>query len=263
MNPRLKAFLIRVINFIPGIFGVYQFFKGLTRLPSFWSDYRAYTKEQKRIGETRFPVHKKDFFPCLFDKTATTSFEPHYVYHPAWAARTVKEIAPAKHIDISSTLQFCAMLSAFMPVEFYDYRPAELNLSGLTAKRGDLLALPFEDSSVDSISCMHTVEHVGLGRYGDPIDPNGDIKAARELSRVVAKGGNLLFVVPVGASKIEFNAHRIYAYEQVLNMFPNLRLKEFSMVPDDYKTFGLIRNADKDSVKDQTWACGCFWFVKD
>jgi hypothetical protein len=109
---------------------------------------------------------------------------------------------------------------------------------------------------------MHTIEHVGLGRYGDPIDPDGDIKAAVELARVVKKGGSLIFVTPVGKSKIYFNAHRIYSYDQVLALFPSLELREFSLVPDDFKKSGLIKNADKTLVKDQSYACGCFWFVK-
>ena len=109
---------------------------------------------------------------------------------------------------------------------------------------------------------MHTVEHVGLGRYGDKLDPHGDIDAAKELSRVVKKGGTFIFVVPVGKPKIEFNAHRIYSYEQVMNLFPDMELKEFSLIPDDYKRYGLITNADKNFVKEQDWGCGCFWFIK-
>ena len=73
----------------------------------------------------------------------------------------------------------------------------------------DLANLPFEINSVQSLSCMHTVEHVGLGRYGDPIDPDGDLKAIKEIKRVLAVNGNLLFVVPIGKPKIVYNAHRI------------------------------------------------------
>ena len=109
---------------------------------------------------------------------------------------------------------------------------------------------------------MHTIEHIGLGRYGDVIDPQGDIKATRELARVLRLGGNLIFVTPVGKPRIQFNAHRIYSYQNVLDLFPSLTLKEFSMVPDDYKTHGLIRNADSKIVADQEYACGCFWFTK-
>ena len=56
------------------------------------------------------------------------------------------------------------MVSAFIPVEFYDYRPAELSLSGLEFKHADLTHLPFADNSVESLSCMHVIEHIGLGR---------------------------------------------------------------------------------------------------
>jgi hypothetical protein len=109
---------------------------------------------------------------------------------------------------------------------------------------------------------MHTVEHIGLGRYGDPIDPDGDLKAAKELERAVASGGSLLFVVPVGKPQIQFNAHRIYSYKMVLDMFPQLTLKEFSLIPDNALDTGMIHDATEEDVKKQTYGCGCFWFTK-
>ncbi len=55
--------------------------------------------------------------------------------------------------------------------------------------------------SIDRIdSCMHTIEHIGLGRYGDPLDAVGDQTALSELQRVVAPGGSLLIVVPVATA---------------------------------------------------------------
>ena len=109
---------------------------------------------------------------------------------------------------------------------------------------------------------MHTIEHVGLGRYGDPIDANGYLKASKELARVIKPNGTFIFVAPIGRALIEFNSHRIYSYEQVIDMFKGLELKEFSMIPDNFKESGLIINADKDLVKNQVWACGWFWFTK-
>ncbi len=201
----------------------------------------------------------KNRFPCLDDRTALTEFDPHYTYHPAWAARIVAKIAPAVHIDIASSLHFCTIVSAFVPVEYYEFRPAELTLSGLKTNRADLVALPFPSGSVASLSCMHVVEHVGLGRYGDPIDPQGDLKSIAELRRVLKKGGSLLFVVPVGRPVIRFNAHRIYSFEQVVSYFPDLHVEQFALVDDSGKfTIG----ADPTAVRDQHYGCGCWWFRK-
>ncbi len=232
----------------------------LLRLPSFIREFISFRKQSRK--NSRFTVKLGDLFPCLLDRTPSTNFEPHYLFHPAWAARVVKQIAPQKHVDISSTLHFSTIVSAFVPVDFYDYRPVDLRLSGLNTLRGDLMKLPFETGAVESISCLHTVEHVGLGRYGDPLDPDGDIRAAKELARVTKSGGSLIFVTPVGKPLIAFNAHRIYSYQQVLDLFPDMTVREFSLVPDDYKKHGLIQNADPSMVKDQNWACGCFWFEK-
>lgn len=221
-----------------------------------------YQKFKQQASHQRFDHSKDKWLPCVGDKTNLTPFEPHYTYHPAWAARIVAKIKPQKHVDISSSLTFCSMLSAFVPTDFYDFRPANLNLSNLDCKEANLLNLPFADGSISSLSCMHTIEHIGLGRYGDEIDYDGDLKAINELVRVLAKDGNLLVVVPVGKPRLEFNAHRIYGYDQVLTYFKGLNLKEFSLVPDDFEQYGLIENASKELADQQTWGCGCFWFSK-
>jgi len=204
----------------------------------------------------------RDIHPCLDDRTTGTAFDRHYIYHPAWAARVLEETRPSEHVDISSTLTFCSTVSAFLPVRFYDYRPANLQLSSLESGHADILALPFEDNSISSLSCLHVVEHVGLGRYGDPLDPDGDLKAISELKRVLAVDGDLLFVVPIGKPKIMFNAHRIYAFRQVLDYFEGLTLKEFALIPDDANMGGLIRNATEELADMQRYGCGCFWFKR-
>ncbi|MET4083634.1 ubiquinone/menaquinone biosynthesis C-methylase UbiE [Pedobacter sp. UYP30] len=210
-------------------------------------------------NQKKLSCNWEDIYPCLSDNTKTTNFDAHYIYHPAWAARIVKQINPEKHIDISSTLHFCSILSAFVPVEFYDFRPAHLNLSELTSGQADLTKLPFETNSIESISCMHTVEHIGLGRYGDPIDPDGDVKAINELKRVVKPTGNLLFVVPVGRPRIAFNAHRIYAPNMIIDLFEGFKLENFSLVTDSND---FIDNATLEEGEKQNYGCGCFWFIK-
>jgi len=219
-------------------------------------------RELSRNGQRDFSILWKDRLPFLNDNTGSTGFDRHYIYHPAWAARILAQTKPKFHVDISSSLHFCTMLSAFIPVKFYDYRPADVQLTGLTSESADLLALPFAKDSIESLSCMHVIEHVGLGRYGDPLDPEGDMKAIAELKRVLAPDGTLLFVVPIGAPKIIFNAHRIYSYEQVVTYFSDLELKEFALIPDDPRDGGLIYDATKKRADAQTYACGCFWFSK-
>lgn len=221
-----------------------------------------YLKFKKNDHSKRFKISLKEVLPVLFENIPFTRFDTHYIYHTAWAARKVKEIGAVYHTDISSSLYFSSIVSAFTPVHFYDYRPASLNLSGHTSGSANLSNLHFEDNSINSLSCMHTVEHIGLGRYGDPIDPDGDIQAAKELSRVLAHGGNLLFVVPVGKPRVEFNAHRVYAYKDVVSMFPTLTLKEFSLIPDDALNVGMLYNATKSDSDKQNYGCGCFWFIK-
>ena len=210
----------------------------------------------------RFMLDWNDRYPCLDDRTGVSAFDPHYIYHTAWAARILAKLRPPEHVDISSSLYFSALVSAFVPVSFYDFRPAPLQLSGLSCKRADLTALPFPDQSIRSLSCMHVVEHVGLGRYGDALDYDGDLKAAKQLERVVAPNGHLFFVVPVGKPRICFNAHRIYDFQQVRNAFPRLSLEEFTLIPDQAAETGPIQNCDVSLVASQNYACGCFLFQR-
>ena len=108
---------------------------------------------------------------------------------------------------------------------------------------------------------MHTVEHIGLGRYGDPIDPDGDIKAITELKRVLAPGGSLLFVVPIGKQpKIMFNAHRIYTIEMIQKLFTDFTLKEFAYIPERQGDMQI--NPNLSSLNVGEYDCGCWWFQK-
>jgi hypothetical protein len=226
---------------------------------SFFVFINEYFRFKRKNDSKRFPLRFSDTHPCLRDRISVTPFDHHYTYHPAWAARILAREKPEYHVDISSLLAFSTIASAFIPVKFYDYRPADVHLSNYESGFADLKKLPFADNSIPSISCMHTIEHVGLGRYGDELDPEGDIKSINELKRVVARGGYLFFVVPVGKPTIIFNAHRIYSYEQVISYFEGIELLEFSLVPD---AGGFIEGADPLLVKDQEYGCGCFLFRK-
>jgi SAM-dependent methyltransferase len=224
---------------------------------------RQYDEFVAASDPSRFSVLWKDRFPILDEKTVQTGYDRHYVYHTAWAARCLAQTKPAKHIDISSSLYFSALCSAFVPIEFYDFRPADLILSNLTCKTADLTKLHFKSNSIASLSCMHTIEHIGLGRYGDELDPQGDLKAIAELQRVLAPGGNFFFVVPVGRPRIMFNAHRIYGEEQIIRLFSQLKLVNFSVITENFADGGLIDSPPAGFTEKQEYACGCFWFTKE
>jgi hypothetical protein len=108
---------------------------------------------------------------------------------------------------------------------------------------------------------MHVIEHIGLERYGDPFDPEGDLKAIAELKRVLAVDGCLLFVVPLGEkSIIQYNAHRIYTFQQILKYFADMELLNFSYINDAGQ---YLDNSTPQDVIGQVYGCGCFCFKKN
>jgi glycosyltransferase involved in cell wall biosynthesis/SAM-dependent methyltransferase len=251
----------KIIDYLPPEINNFIFFlknNGLNKIISFIKQYRLFRKS----SDQRFRTPLSSIKLCLSDKEESLNFDTHYVYYPAWAARALVKIKPKRHVDVSSLLVFNAIISADIKTEFYEFRPANINLPNLSSGFADLLALPFQDNSIPSLSCMHAVEHLGLGRYGDPIDPYADVKAIGELTRVLAPGGNLLFVTPVGQPVVRFNAHRIYSLSQVLGYFSGLELVEFTLIPDGPRNLALVSEANNEMVSAQKYGCGCFWFRK-
>ena len=217
-------------------------------------------KEQSCL-DGRFQVKQTDWFPCLNDDTTATGFDAHYVLHTSWAARVLAKTRPQAHISFGDSLYFVGIASAFTPINFYDIRKSELPFRDIEQKTADLTCLPSSwTDALQSISCMHVLEHVGLGRYGDTLDASGDRKAAAELARVLAPGGQLLMVVPMeDPPRVCFNAHRLYSYPQVMELFPNLSLVEFTLITNEGEFF---ENADPRLLNGRKYLCGCFRFTK-
>jgi FkbM family methyltransferase len=228
-----------------------------------------YTRQFNELGrqsggaEARLPLSPKEIQPMLEDRTPTFDFDGHYVYHVGWAAEILGKIRPKEHTDIGSYHYFSLIVSGFIPTQFLDYRPMELKgLENYSAGSVDLKNLNISSDSINSLSCMHVLEHIGLGRYGDDLDYDGDLKAASELKRVLAPGGLLLIAVPIGRPRIKFNAHRIYSTKLVFDMFDGLELLDFSLIPDNFKTTGIIRQSSFELADRQEYGCGCFYFRK-
>lgn len=224
----------------------------LARYPRFAQEYRRYVDLG---GEIRL----LDLYPRLHDRTSLQGIDPHYFHQAAWAMTRVAAAAPAQHVDVGSETSFVGMLTAVTNVCYVDIRPVGVRLPRFEERVGSVLDLPFETHSLESVSCLHVAEHVGLARYGDPLDPEGTVKAALQLQRVLAVDGDLLFSLPVGRERVEFNAHRVHSVERVVALFPQLTLKEFSIVTDDAE---LRIDAPTSGWDDQEYACGMFWFTR-
>jgi predicted SAM-dependent methyltransferase len=115
------------------------------------------------------------------------------------------------------------------------------------------------DRSLSSVSCLHVIEHIGLGRYGDALDPAGTRKATRELARVLGPGGNLFLAAPVGKPRLCFNAHRIHSAQEIPEMVPELELVEFSGVHDGGR---YVEQVELSAFQNSEYACGFFWFQR-
>ncbi len=203
----------------------------------------------------------RDTYPILFDRTAKTKIDAHYFYQGVWAYKKIHSQNPEVHVDVGSNVTFIGLLTAITPVQFVDIRPLDVSqLANFENVSGSILDLPYDDNSIKSLSCLHVAEHIGLGRYGDPLDPLGTKKAAAELTRCLAPGGNLYFSVPVGKPRICFNAHRIHAPNQIIEYFNGLKLAELSGA-DDKKNFS--ENIDLQDLENSEYACGMFHFTKE
>lgn len=225
----------------------------LQAAPAFLSDWRRY---QRLPGSEQLRLLDAD--PRLADRLSTTPYDAHYLHQGAWAAERVFSLGSSAHVDVGSQLLFVSVLAARVPVTFVDIRPPELSIPNLQLMAGDILQLPFPDRSVASLSCLHVVEHVGLGRYGDTLSPDGSRGALAELQRVLEPGGSLFLSLPIGQPRVCFNAHRIHDPREIVARMHGLQLREFSAVDDD----GQLRlHASLDNVATLSYGCGLFWFV--
>ncbi len=199
---------------------------GIHRYWRFFVDYRHFV----RLGGN---ARLLDWYPCLFDNTDKTDFDAHYLYQAAWASNRIFAHRPETHIDVASEVSFAAQLSAFCKVIFVDIRPPQVSLDGFEVRSGLITALPFENSSIVSLSCLHVIEHVGLGRYGDPLQVDGPQLACAEIARVLGPGGQAYISVPIGRPRIGFNGLYVFEADKFPELFPGCRLKEFAMVDTD------------------------------
>jgi len=208
----------------------------------FWNSYHCYAD----LLAPKAPPSLDVLYPCLYDDTPTTVIEPVYFYQDAWAFEHIVKINPSYHVDVGSHHTFVALLSKVVPVTMVDIRPLSLSLETLNFRQGNILDLPYGDCTVPSVSSLCVVEHIGLGRYGDQLDPFGSDKAINELKRVLAPGGNLYLSVPVSNHDlVAFNAGRMFSLNSLYRLFDPLLIVEQRYIvggslQDEYKDSGLF-----------------------
>lgn len=251
---KVTDYLHAVYRWITPFVDLKEMMRAIPAYGRYIKDWMAYSR---RDGAE--PMAFVDSMPQLHDRTKTTAFDSHYFYQDIWAFKKIHASAVSHHVDVGSRADFIGFVTGVTRVSFIDIRPLVTDLDNYESIEGSILAMPFGDNSVSSISCLHVAEHIGLGRYGDPLNPRGTQEAAGELKRVLAHGGSLFFSLPVGRPRVCFNAHRIHSPVQIRDLFADLELVEFSGI-DDRGAF--MRNADLEEFANQVYACGLFWFRK-
>ncbi|KAA3603967.1 MAG: DUF268 domain-containing protein [Candidatus Scalindua sp. AMX11] len=202
----MKRFLIKTHWLIANQFGLDPriFFRSLLGLPRYMRDY--YRFRDSYAGEL-------DLSPCLYDwheEGGTTKNE--YFWQDLLVARMIFESKPEKHVDIGSRVDgFVAHVASFREIEVLDVRPMTTQIPGITFKQADLMK-PLDNmvGYCDSLSCLHALEHFGLGRYGDPIDPKGFERGLANMAGLLRDDGVFYLSVPIGIDRVEFNANRVF-----------------------------------------------------
>jgi hypothetical protein len=239
----------------------------LRGLPNFVKDWQAF---RRSFSGKMLSV------PCLhdrFEEGGTTKSE--YFWQDLWVARQIYAAAPSKHVDIGSRVDgFVAHVASFREIEVLDVRPITGTIPGVTFRQADLMdetSLPQGASTggyCDSLSCLHALEHFGLGRYGDPINPQGYRQGLENMAKLLSPGGLFYLSTPIGKERVEFNANWVFDPRTLLKIATaaGLVLKELTIFDPFNPDLGLQRY-DFDEVTlsclaSQNYNLGLFTFTK-
>lgn len=90
------------------------------------------------------------------------------------------------------------------------------------------------DIKYDAIISYSSIEHSGLGRYGDPLNPNGDLETMKIIHSKLHDNGLVLLGVPIGKDAVVWNAHRIYGEKRLPLMINGFKELEWIGLDKSY-----------------------------
>jgi hypothetical protein len=238
-----------------------SFFRGL---PFYFKDYLALKRQMRNSSDFSLG----EFYPRLDDRFSEGgTMKGHYFHQDLLVARKIHEANPSRHIDVGSRVDgFVAHVASFRKIEIFDIRPIESPIENILYKQADLMQLPENMiQCCDSLSTLHAIEHFGLGRYGDPIDIDGHLKAIHNLHLMLKPNGKFYFSVPVGPQRIEFNAHRVFSIAYLLKILtPQFKVDCFSYVDDNgdlHENVALTQESISSNFHCK-YGCGIFELIK-
>jgi len=205
-------------------------------------------------------------YPILFDRDAQSAQLPDYFWQDIFVAKEIIKQNPRRHLDVGSRIDgFIAHLACIRKVEVLDIRPLATHIDNIEFIQWDITnSRPELHSIADCVSCLHTLEHIGLGRYGDKLNPDGWKQALHALVELLADRGNLWLSVPIGIQRVEFNAQRIFDPITIINASATLGL---TLVSFFYLTeSGIKESSDYQNdfalLARNSYGLGIFLFVK-
>ncbi len=210
-----------------------------------------------------FAIMDKYLYPCISDKYHMNSGMDGYFWQDLWAAKHIISDGVKEHYDIGSRVDgFIAhLLAVNIKVNMIDVRPFPGEAENLNTIVDDATLLrQFDDESIMSLSAMCSLEHFGLGRYGDPVDPEACFKCFEQIQKKLKKSGKLYFSVPIGQDHVEFNAHRVFYANTIVRCMHSLNLMEYSVIADGKIEYDV--DIHKYDSLGAGYVIGLFYFQK-
>ncbi|MFC1827755.1 DUF268 domain-containing protein [Thermodesulfobacteriota bacterium] len=248
-----------VYMFVPFKVSPKTLFRNFSSLLQYYSDLSTLRKQQKKSSSI-FPMGKP--YPCLADRYSESgTARGQYFHQDLLVAQKIFANNPQIHVDIGSRVDgFIAHVASFREIVVFDIREFPQNITNIKPLKIDLMEEVKEElvDYCDSISCLHALEHFGLGRYGDPVDFEGFLKGFENINKILRDGGKFYLSVPIGPQRIEFNAHRIFSMEYLLLLVSNkYKIDSFSYVDDNEDYFNNIDLSDEGIAKNFGCNYGC------